>query len=111
MNTTYINESHTNENLTVEPTLASRCVQSYKKLVAEIEQAKNRILEEFHATKEAHENLFKQAVNEAEALAWQTAYPHLLFPALAVEKIQAAAAWQTRQQSLHRNHAVFTGAA
>jgi hypothetical protein len=110
MNTTYTNESHTNESLTAEPTIASRCVQSCKELLAEIEQAKNRILEEFRATKEAHQNLFKQAVNEAEALAWQTAYPHLLFPALAMEKVQAVAAWQTRQQSVRRNHAVFTGA-
>src|ERR1700733_13977970 len=104
MNTTDTNESYTNENVTAETTLASRCVQSCKQLLDEIEQAKNRILEEFRATKEAHQNLFKQAVNEAEALAWQTAYPHLLFPVLAVEKIQAVSAWQTRQQSVRRSH-------
>jgi len=34
-----------------------------------------------------------QALNEAEAAAWQTMFPHLVFPALATEKVQAAIAW------------------
>jgi hypothetical protein len=50
-------------------------------------------------------------VNEAEALAWQTPYPHLLFPSLAAEKVQAVAAWQTRQQSVHQRQPLFAEAA
>jgi hypothetical protein len=100
-----------NENFATGQTLANRCFQSCKKLVSRIERAKNHILNEFHATRKSQENLFKQAVSEAEALAWQTDYPHLFFPALAVEKIQRVAAWQTRQQSLHRHHSVFAEAA
>jgi hypothetical protein len=50
-------------------------------------------------------------LNEAEALAWQTSYPHLLFPELAVEKVQAVAAWQTRQESVQRHHTLFAEAA
>jgi hypothetical protein len=92
-------------------TIADRCLQSCQKLLAAIEQAKTRIISEFRPTREAQENLFKQAVNEAEALAWQTPYPHLFFPSLAVEKVQAVAAWQTRQQSVHQRQPLFAEAA
>ena len=106
MNTTDINE-----NLTVEQTLTHRCVQSCKQLLAGVRETKNRIAGEFHETLKAHDHLLQLALNEAEALAWQTAYPHLLFPALAVEKVQAVAAWQTRQRSVQRRHSVFAEAA
>ena len=106
-----MNTTDTTENLKTEKTLANRCVQSCKKLLAGIEQAKSRIISEFRPTRESQENLFKQAVNEAEALAWQTPYPHLFFPSLAVEKVQAVAAWQTRQQSLHQRHSIIAEAA
>jgi hypothetical protein len=46
--------------------------------------------------------MFRLALNEAEALAWQTGYPHLLFPALATEKIQAATEWSARQKLLRQ---------
>ncbi len=101
---------NTTENLTGK-NIADRCVQSCKKLVTRLERAKTRILNEFRATRKSQQDLFKQAVSEAEALAWQTGYPHLLFPTLAMEKIQAVTAWQTRQQSLHPRHAFFAEAA
>ncbi|HXI73863.1 MAG TPA: hypothetical protein VNN22_26270 [Verrucomicrobiae bacterium] len=101
----------TNENLNGEQTLADRCVESCKKLLAGIDATRNRIANEFHETLEANGQLVQLALNEAEALAWQTAYPHLLFPALAMEKVQSVAAWQTRQQSLHRRHPAFAEAA
>ncbi len=41
------------------------------------------------------------ALNEAEALAFQTDYPHLVFPVLALEKVQAAISWQHRQDAIH----------
>jgi hypothetical protein len=47
---------------------------------------------------DAHQKLLRLAVNEAEALAYETDYPHLVFPALAEEKAQQVAAWETRQQ-------------
>jgi hypothetical protein len=46
------------------------------------------------------EQLVRLALNEAEALARQTWYPHLVFPDLAAEKIQAVAAWENRQRRL-----------
>jgi len=38
------------------------------------------------------------ALNEAEALAWQTPYPYLLFPVLAREKAESARQWVERQR-------------
>ncbi len=100
-----------NNDLAVEQSIADRCVQSCKKLLAGIDATRNRIANEFHETLEANGQLVQLALNEAEALAWQTAYPHLLFPALAMEKVQSVAAWQTRQQSLHQRHPAFAAAA
>lgn len=47
--------------------------------------------------------LIDLALNEAEALVWQTPFPQFLFPALAEEKAQAVTRWQNRQQAIrHR---------
>jgi hypothetical protein len=105
-----MNTTDTNKNLNAQQTIANRCLQSCKELLAGIEQAKKRIAAEFREVVESHQNLFQLALNEAEALAWQTEYPQLVFPALAVEKIQAVAAWQTRQQSVHQPRLVFAKA-
>jgi len=105
-----MNTTKTNKNSTVEQTIANRCVQSCKKLLAGIERAKNKITGEFRDTVKSHQNLFQLALNEAEALAWQTDYPHLVFPSLAVEKVQAVAARQTRQQPLYQRGLVFAEA-
>lgn len=105
-----MNTKHKNETVNTEKSIAGRCVQSCKKLLREIELVKNKIQQEFRATKLAHANLFKQAVNEAEALAWQTEYPHLLFPSLAMEKVQAVAAWQTRQRFVQKRELVYAAA-
>ena len=102
-----MNNNHTNEIANAEQTIAARCAQSCKKLLAGIEQTKNKIANEFQETLESHSQLFQLALNEAEALAFQTAYPHLVFPSLAVEKIQAVSVWQTRQQLLQQRRAVF----
>jgi len=43
-------------------------------------------------------HLLHLAITEAAALAARTDYPHLFLPALALEKVEAAAAWHSRQQ-------------
>jgi hypothetical protein len=106
-----MNTPNTNKSLNIEPTIANRYAQSYKKLLAGIEQAKDRIASEFQEILESHGQLIQLAMNEAEALARQTDYPHLLFPSLAMEKIQTVAAWQTRQQSRRQRYSVFAEAA
>ena len=79
-------------------TLAKACLVSCQKLVAQIQKTKDTILDEFREALGAQDHLLRLALNEAEALAWQTAYPHLVFPALAAEKAQAVATWHARQR-------------
>ena len=105
MNTT--NENKNNP----EETFTNRCLQCCKVLLTEIEQAKNTIVNDFHETLDTHGNLFRLALNEAEALAWQTDYPHLVYPTLALERVQAVAAWRKRQQSVNLYHSAFAEAA
>jgi hypothetical protein len=104
-----MNTTNTNKTLT-EPTIADRCVQSCKQLLAGIEQAKNKIAAEFRDIVELNQKSFQLALNEAEALAWQTDYPQLFFPSLALEKIQTVATWQTHQQILQKPRLAFARA-
>lgn len=85
---------------------ANVCVESCQKLAAEIERAKEKLLAELRETPQLPGQLLKLALNEAEALAWQEGYPHLLFPALALEKVQVAAKWDARQRFLRRKNSV-----
>jgi hypothetical protein len=71
-------------------------------LLTQIEKTKADILTEFRGTLQAREHLLRLALNEAEALAWQSGVPQLVFPTLAQEKAQAVAAWHRRQRSLHQ---------
>lgn len=80
------------------------CRGSYQKLAAQIQRVREHLRRELRGTMEVPERLVRLALNEAEALAWQTQYPHLVFPTLATEKIQAAGAWNSRQKILlHKN--------
>jgi len=77
---------------------ATACLSSCLKVMEQITRVKQIVLDEFHELVEAHQKLLRLAVNEAEALAYATDYPHLVFPALAEEKAQQVAAWEARQQ-------------
>jgi len=92
----------TEKNPTANLSLAKACLASCRKLVAQIKKAKDAVLAEFSETRDVQEQLLRLALNEAEALAWQTEYPHLVFPTLAMEKAQAVAAWGARQRSARR---------
>ena len=71
-----------------------------RRLTAHISRTKEKLLIEFKGTFRAHEHLLRLALNEAEALAWQTDYPQLVFADLAIEKAQAVADWQQKQARL-----------
>ena len=105
MNTTQCKK----ENLNADKTLRAACRGVCEKIGRQIRQAKNDVLAEFRGAFNANEQLLQLAVVEADAVAWQTDYPHLLFPVLATEKIQNAANWKRRQQVLlrHQRHGGF----
>jgi len=49
------------------------------------------------------------ALNEAEAIAWQTGFPQLVFPSLAEEKVAALTKWSRRQRWLRRQPPAIEG--
>ena len=102
-----VNHHNDYESSSGEQTIARHCAQSCKKLLAGVENATHRIAKDFQEASESQEKLFQLALNEAKALAWQTGYPHLTFPALAMEKVQSVTAWQARQDLLYRRRTAF----
>lgn len=99
--------NNANQSGNNEPGMAafkSGCQASCRKILARITAAREMIFNESRQTLKVHEHLLRLALNEAEAVAWQTKYPHLVFPALATEKVQAVVAWD-KLQILRRLHA------
>jgi hypothetical protein len=78
------------------------CLKSCDKILARIKEAKTAILAEAQGNSQASEQMLRLAVNEAEAIAWQTYVPHLIFPTLALERVQAVSNWNARQQVVRR---------
>ncbi len=76
------------------------CLSSCRRILAQIQKAKAAILAEARGALGPHDRMLQLALNEAEALAWQTEYPHLVFPALAAEKVHAVADWNRHQRSV-----------
>ena len=79
------------------------CFASCRKLNTAVHELKQSIVQEFQARVPAHGRMIESAVNEAEALAWQTPFPHLFFPALAQEKAVEATRWAARQEKIQNN--------
>lgn len=81
----------------------SRSTASCQVILDQVNRAKEAILGEATVTLSGRSHTLRLAVNEAEALAWQTRYPHLVFPTLAAEKVSAVAAWESRQSALRKS--------
>jgi hypothetical protein len=80
--------------------IGSACRNCCQKVLAQMKQVRENIRAEARDTLKGQEQLLRLALNEAEALAFQTLYPQLVFPTLATEKIQGAARWSRRQRQL-----------
>jgi hypothetical protein len=89
-------------NPTTVQSFASACFASCQKLAAQVDRVRESFLAEFRDTFASNGQLLNHVINEADALAWQTDYPQLFFPTLALEKVQAAASWKARQEQLFR---------
>ena len=79
-----------------------RCLNTYEAVRRAVLRAKELVLSEYAHLAEENARVLRLALNEAEALAWQTDYPHLFFPTLAAEKAEAAVAWHRRQRAVRR---------
>jgi len=103
----YENEKDMNSQLN----FGGRCVASCRKVLAQLENVKAQVMAEFRDRLDDHQHVLDLAVNEAEALAWQTGFPQLFFPTLATEKARAVTGWHQRQQSLRQRTAPLLAAA
>lgn len=79
---------------------------SGQKLIVGINRAKHDLAARFADQSELPLRLFQVALNEAEALAWETEYPQLVFPTLAEEKIAAISSWYDHGGMLHSDYAM-----
>src|SRR5690349_11549615 len=98
MNMKTINE--TEDATQASPTFTQLCLNSCRKLISGLNEAREAIADEYRQTLAAHKHLVHLALNEAEAMAWETEFPFLVFPTLAREKVQALADWQAHQQTV-----------
>ena len=89
-------------------TFSKACAKSRRGVLAQIGKTKDAIFAEARDTLEAQDQMLRLALNEAEALAWQTLYPHLVFPALATEKVQGVVAWNNHQRLLGERSRPFS---
>jgi hypothetical protein len=63
---------------------------------------RERIERDFSSLEARQPRVLRLVLNEAEAIAWQTGFPALVFPALAAEKARNIAAWDERQQAVRQ---------
>jgi hypothetical protein len=77
--------------------VATFCLSCGRKLLAQIQTTKKELASQFRKAFSGNEQMLRVVLNEAEALAFSTGYPQLLFPTLALEKVESAAAWQRHQ--------------
>ena len=80
--------------------LRAACGRCYHAALGRLAAVKVKVEREFAQTMAGYDHLLKAAINEAEALAWQTPYPHLLFPVLAEEKAAAVQQWAAQQRAI-----------
>lgn len=104
-NTADENNANTQTGSAARNNYAASC----QKVIAQINAAREAILAESRALLDVPERLLRLAVTEAEAVAWQTTYPHLVFPVLATEKVQAITHWDATQRNVRRGSPVFVG--
>lgn len=79
------------------------CLSENNFINTALSETKESLLREYSAKVHLDERLLSLALKEAEALAWQTEYPHLVFPMLAAEKAEATVAWYQRQSKIKIN--------
>src|SRR3954467_15904474 len=95
MNTKHIETTAAQQN-----SFTSFCRACSAKLIREIKRTKQELVAQFRSAFGGNERMLRLALNEAEALACLTEYPLLIFPTLALEKVQGVVGWQRHQQQV-----------
>ena len=89
-------------NVAEEHPFTQFCVNQCRNLITKIQETKKELVGQFRKAFPGQEQLLRLALNEAEALAFLTGYPLLVFPTLAMEKVQGAVEWSAHQQEVTR---------
>jgi hypothetical protein len=109
MKTTFERKNNITITATEAPAALSEAVET--RISHEIEAVKRQVFTEYQGALENNEQLLRLALIEAESVARQTEYPHLVFPLLATEKAQKAARWKFHQKYLLRDNPSYAFAA
>ncbi len=83
--------------------LVAICLNSCRKMLDGIDRIRVGLVEDLDEASTELRGAVHSALNEAEALAFQTPFPHLVFPALAEEKVASARQWAGRQERIRRD--------
>ncbi len=83
-------------------TFVQACLRSCRRLANEVRRIRRSVVQDFTNAPREMRQAVESALNEAEAVAWQTPFPHLFFPVLAEEKVATAERWAGRQQMIRR---------
>jgi hypothetical protein len=105
-----MNSNQTGTNEPGRTALKNACLAACRKVLERMARAREMIFSESQGAFRAQERLLRVALNEAEAAAWQTAYPDLVFPVLATEKVQAVVASDAKLQAVRRARHAFWSA-
>jgi hypothetical protein len=89
------------QSLTVS-SFKSTCLTFCQNVVRQLQDAKTRLVSDYRSLVNGQEHALHLALNEAEALAWETDYPHLVFADLAAEKVAALVNWARHQDAIQR---------
>ena len=109
-----MNTSSTSQSWYVHPLSAAATVRSqaaHQSAIDAIGVVRAHFERDFAALIEQEPRLVRLALNEAEALAWQTGFPELVFPILAQEKADKVSSWHERQQSVRQKRPLHAFAA
>jgi len=83
--------------------LPGRALNACRKVTRRFQGLNRRLFREFSHPVRGSDVVLRNALKEAEALAWETPYPHLVLPLLAEEKARAARRWAARQQLIRES--------
>lgn len=89
-----------NNQLARSAALKAVCLGPCEKVLDRVAGIREALYAEWRGMLASQERVLRLVLSEAEGLAWQTGVPHLVFPALAEEKVRALARWNTRQNTL-----------
>jgi uncharacterized protein (DUF1810 family) len=112
MNAIYQNRFTTDTRPTLNlRTLQRACTPCYQAIIDQLSAIRSRVERKFSQAVSGYEEVLRSALAEAEALAWQTPYPHLLFPALAEEKAASVQKWAAHQREVYAREQIRAFAA